>query len=244
MDSGLGIEALPTNTLTSLAILRVNIDQGRDYLDYLRPFVIHVLIDQNPVPITSNSVSRCIREQFGLEIPNSVVEVVLNRLAKQKAIQKDLGIYHMTSDLPDPQITTKQARANRHIGAVLNGLRQFSQDTANPVNNDDEAIESICTFLAEFDIICLRAYLRGTAIPNLDDKRQSTIVLVSEYVQHLQQSDPERFESFLILVQGHMLANALTCPDLHNAPKSYEDVTFYLDTPILVRRLGAEGEHK
>ena len=235
---------MPTNTLTSLAILRVNIDQGRDYLDYLLPFVVQVLIDQNLDPITSDSVSRCIREQFGLEIPSSVVEVILNRLAKQKAIQKDLGIYHMTSDLPDPQITARQARANRHIGAVLNGLRQFSQDTANPVNNDDEAIESICTFLAEFDIICLRAYLRGTTIPNLGEKRRSTIVLVSEYVQHLQQSDPERFESFLILVQGHMLANALTCPDLHNAPKSYEDVTFYLDTPILVRMLGAEGEYK
>ena len=57
-------------------------------------------------------------------------------------------------------------------------------------------------------------------------------------------TDPERFDSFIILVQGHMLANALMCPDLGQAPRTYQRVTFYLDTPLLVRRLGAEGETK
>lgn len=46
----------------------------------------------------------------------------------------------------------------------------------------------------------------------------------------------------MVLVQGHMLANALLCPDLRNAPKTYKDVTFYLDTPLLIRRIGLEGE--
>ena len=41
-----------------------------------------------------------------------------------------------------------------------------------------------------------------------------------------------------------MLANALLCPDLRNAPKSYRGVSFYLDTPILIRLLGLEGELK
>ena len=41
-----------------------------------------------------------------------------------------------------------------------------------------------------------------------------------------------------------MLANALLSPDLSNAPKTYREVTFYLDTPLLVRRLGVEGEAK
>src|SRR3990167_1122188 len=46
------------------------------------------------------------------------------------------------------------------------------------------------------------------------------------------------------MVQGHMLANALLCPDLQNAPKTYKGVVFYLDTPLLVQRLGLEGEPK
>jgi hypothetical protein len=69
-------------------------------------------------------------------------------------------------------------------------------------------------------------------------------VLVSQYVIHLQKSDPERFESFMILAQGNMLANGLLCPDLQQAPKSFKGTTLYLDTPILVQLFGLEEEAK
>ena len=235
---------MSTSTLTSLAILKVNINQGRDYLDYIRPFILQVLIDHNPDPITVSVISQHIREQFGLEIPERTVEIVLRRISKRHSIKREGGVYRKTGNLPDPQIAPKQADAERHIGAVLNGLRQFSQGTANPIANDEQAVISICAFLAEFDITCLRSYLRGTAIPDLAGEHQTDIVLVSDYIQHVRRTDPERFNSFLVLVQGHMLANALTCPDLINAPRTYRNVTFYLDTPLLVRRLGSEGEVK
>ena len=41
---------MSTNTLTSLAILKVHVDQGKDYLDYLRPFILEVLIETQPRP--------------------------------------------------------------------------------------------------------------------------------------------------------------------------------------------------
>ena len=194
--------------------------------------------------LTNSVISHHIREQFGLEIPERTVEIVLRRISKRHSIKRDGGVYRKTGDLPDPQIAPKQAHAERHIGAVLNGLRQFSQGTANPIVNDEQAVIAICAFLAEFDITCLRAYLRGTAIPDLAGEHQTDIVLVSDYIQHVRRTDPERFDSFIVLVQGHMLGNALTCPDLINAPRTYRNMTFYLDTPLLVRRLGSEGEVK
>ena len=63
-------------------------------------------------------------------------------------------------------------------------------------------------------------------------------------MQFIHLNEPERFNSFLVLVQGHMLANALVCTDLENAPKSFSGVTFFLDTPLLVRTLGLEGGTK
>ena len=232
---------MATNTLTSLAILKVNIDQGSDYLDYLRPFVLQILVDHNRSAISIHEVSRSIREQFGLEVPQRTVEIVLKRISRRHAIKKSGHIYSITGDIPNPQIPTKQANAQRHINSILHGLREFSQQTTAPIESDQDAIDSMCSFLAEFDITCIRAYLRGTAIPTIEKSPNSTIVLVSSYIQHIQRNDPERFDSFMVLVQGHMLANALLCPDLKTAPKSYKGVTFYMDTPILVRRLGAEG---
>ena len=201
-------------------------------------------MDHRPDPVTSETVRDYIRSQFGLEIPGATVEVILRRFSKANILKKESGVYRITRELPDPQIARKQAAAERHIESVLHGLKRFSQGTINPIVEDDEAVIAISTFLAEFDIACLRAYLRGTAIPHIEDTHKTDIVLVSDYVRYLQQTDPERFNSFLILVQGHMLANALMCPDLQNAPRTYRNVTFYLDTPLLVRRLGAEGEMK
>lgn len=235
---------MPTNTLTSLAILKVNIDHGGDYLDYLRPFILQTLLDYDLDPITDIAVKQCLQEQFSLEIPERTIEIVLKRLSRRHAIKRDHGVYRKTGELPDPELAVKQAEAERHIRAVLQGLRQFSQGTINPIDSDEQAIIAICAFLADFDVVCLRAYLRGTAIPQYNHIDQTDISLVSQYVQEIYKSSPERFNSFLVLVQGHMLANALLCPDLQNYNQTYKDVTFFLDTPLLLHALGLTGEGK
>ena len=235
---------MPNNTLTSLAILKVNVDQGNDYLDYLRPFVLQVLIDHSLELITDERVSEYIQDQFGLAIPVRTVQIVMRRLSRSHTIKKRSGIYRITGSLPDPNITTKQAVAEAQINTVLQGIQDFSKRTTKPITTDDQAIRAISALLAEFDVSFLRSYLRGTAIPTLDSTHQTDVILVSKYIQHLQRKDPVRFNNFLVMVQGHMLANALLCPDLNHASRSYKNVTFYLDTPLLVRRLGSEDEPK
>ena len=185
-------------------------------------------------------------EQFGLEIPKRTVEIILKRISRQHSIKKTHGVYRRTGDLPNPQLSHKQASARRHIQAVLKGLQQFSQETIKPIGNDEEAIAAVCAFLAEFNVTCLRAYLRGTAIPQLSETHETDTILVSQYVQHIAHSEPERFNNFMVLAQGHMLANALLCPDLQNNSNSqaYKSVTFYFDTPLLLHTLGLEGPAK
>lgn len=158
---------MSTATLTSLAILKVNLDQGNDYLDYLRPFILQVLVDHRPDPITNKVISDLIRKQFGLEIPKRTVEIVLIRITMNHTVEKKNHVYRITSNLPDPQITAKMSEAKRHIDAVVSGLQQFSQDGVKPISSPEHAVTAICAFLARFDVTCLRAYLRGTAIPQL-----------------------------------------------------------------------------
>lgn len=235
-----------TNTLTSLAIMQVDVDHRRtDYLDYLIPFISQIIIDHDSNKVSNDEVTRNIKNIFGLEIPERTVEIVLKRMAKRKLVAKDDGQFVPTDKLSDPNIASRKAAIERHIHAVIYGLQRFSEDTHAVINTDEQAITAICTFLAEFDITCLRAHLRGTVIPDLQEaQRPSDIVLVSDYIKHLQKSAPERFDSFIIMVRGHMLANALTCPDLKDAPQSYRGVCFYFDTPLLIHRLGLEGVPK
>ena len=152
---------MSTETLTSLAMLKVHVDRGQDYLDYLRPFVLQVLVVHKPDPITDATVRDLIRVDFGLEIPDRAVQVVLKRLSRQYPLKKDRGVYRINGELPDPRIAARKAEALRHIRAVLSGLVEFSMGTPKPIVSDDEAVNAICAFLTQFNIPCLRAYLRG-----------------------------------------------------------------------------------
>ncbi|MFH2036447.1 MAG: hypothetical protein ABIJ45_08595 [Candidatus Zixiibacteriota bacterium] len=235
---------MSTETLTSLAMLKVQVDQGHDYLDYLRPFILQVLVTHKPDPVTDAVVGDHIRADFGLEIPSRAIQVVLKRISRNYPLKRELGVYRITGELPGRPFSAAKADADRHIQAVVTGLSKFSEETGKPLWSNEEVVTAICGFLAQFNIPCLRAYLRGTAIPSIKGIQDTEIVLVSKFVLFLQKNDPGRFESFLVFVKGHMLANALLCPDLQNTPKSYKGVTFYLDTPLLVRQLGLEGESK
>jgi len=231
-------------TLTSLAMLKVDIDHGNDYLDYLKPFIIQVLFDHNPDPVTDQGVCDYLRADYGLEIPTRTVQIVLKRIVKLGLLVRSEHVYRIKDGIADPSIYTQKAKANRHIQSVISGLQSYSRDTIKPILSNEEAVNAIISFLDEFSIPCLKSFIRGTAIPTIDNKKDTDVVLVSHYVLHIQESDPERFKSFIVMLQGHMLANALLCPDLQNAPKSYKEVTFYLDTPLLVRWLGVEGKPK
>ena len=235
---------MPTNTLTSLAILRVQVDQNKDYLTYLEPFVLQILADSGSSAVTSNAVAESLLQGFGLAIPERTVQVVLRRFTKRKILTRVNNELRITGSIPDPLLAEKYSAAQRHIQSVINGVKRFSSASINPMGNDAQVVEAICAFLSEFDVSCLRSYLRGTAIPEIDAASSTDKIQISDYVQSIHFNEPERFNSFLVLVQGHMLANALVCPDLEHAPKSFNGVTFYLDTPLLVRRLGLEGVDK
>jgi hypothetical protein len=57
------------NTLSRLAMLKVSIDGGKDYLEYLRPYVIQALVESPPDVVANATVAEKLRGICGLEIP-------------------------------------------------------------------------------------------------------------------------------------------------------------------------------
>lgn len=230
-------------TLSSLAMLKVSIDSGGDYLEYLRPYVIQVLIESQPDIVTDSTVAKHLREICGLEIPHRTINIVLQRLASQGYLKKANGIFSIAKDLPAVDNSAERAIASRRIGTVTSALVSFAKLGPKPDLTEDEATDCFIVFLSHFSIPCLRSYLRGNALPNITGHSDWHVTLVSQFVNELPLR-PELFESFMTLVQGHMLANALLCPDLQSVSKTYKDVVFYFDTPLLIQFLGLEGEQE
>jgi hypothetical protein len=232
-----------SNTLSSLAMLKVSIDSGKDYLEYLRPYVIQALVESPPDVVADATVAEKLRSVCGLEIPHRTVHVVLQRLAKDGYLSRAHGVYSVVKELPARDNSAARADAARHIEAVTHSLVQFAKQSAEREITHDVATESFIVFLSQFSIPCLKSYLRGTTLPIVNSHSDWQVTLVGQFVNDLK-SKPDLFESFMKLVQGHMLANALLCPDLKSVSRSYRDVVFFFDTPLLIQFLGLEGKEE
>ncbi|MEH6638069.1 MAG: hypothetical protein V7717_02220 [Porticoccaceae bacterium] len=234
-------------TLSSLAMLKAKINEGGDYLEYLRPFVIQALsLQSEETPISDELISNVVRDVFGLIIPARTTHILLKRIARdEKYLVKRDGVFRITDGIPPSQTIEKEkAQAQRTINSVSKSFIKFASEFYSEELNDEEAFDAITVFLSKFSLSCLKAFLRGTALPNHLEHTDRKLVLVCNFVSDLEGYNNRGFEDFMILVQGHMLANALTCPDLDLSKKSYAGVSFYLDTPLLVQALGLEGEAK
>ena len=233
-----------TATLTSLAILKVNIDEGQNYLDYLRPFVLHVLAVDRPDQVTDLSVKDAIQDTFGLNVPHRTIQIVLKRIARDRPpyLTKRNKRYHITGILPDAELEPSFSTVETDLRAVVQDLVTYGRREGFSHLDEKLAEEAVCLFLSRFDITCLKAYLQRTALPDLGDPNPNTVALVSKYVIHLQDTASPLFSNFIVMVQGHMLANALLCPDLEDILAHYRGVVFYLDTPLVIDLLGLHGE--
>ncbi|MES1195485.1 MAG: hypothetical protein ABUL58_00880 [Steroidobacter sp.] len=230
-------------TLSSLAMLKVSIDTGSDYLEYLRPYVLHILSKTPPDIVSDTSVSAKIKQICGLEIPHRTVHIVLQRLAKAGYLKKESGVYVIAAKLPHDDVAALRAEADRHISSVVERLIFFAKEQNDKTINESDATDCLVAFLAQFSIPCLKSYLRGTALPDASNHSDWQIKLVSHFINNIA-ATPTLFESFMQLVHGHMIANALLCPDLHSVSKTYKDVVFYFDTPLLIELLGLEGDQE
>ncbi len=226
-------------TLTSLAMLKVNFDTGfTDYIDYLVPFINHILAQRNLDPVTDDKVADALVREFGIKIPTKGVQLVLRRLARRKVLEKNHGIFTVVKDLPTSDIPERRTEAQICIQNVISHLIKFMKNQFDFTWNDFEASQALLTFLSRFSIACLRTYIFGTALPQIPKETPGTLYQVSCFISNAYENKLELFERIIVVIKGQMLANALLCPDLESMQRKFDRITFYFDTPLILRALG------
>jgi hypothetical protein len=226
-------------------MLKVKVNHGEDYYDYLTPFVSQAVYDQKDRQVVSANVQSYICENYGLDVPDQVISIVLKRMVKKGFIEKEYAVFKATDKLVDPELPQKIIETKRNVDSVIHGLIEFSKNTPVPLLDKPEAERAIFQFVSYFTVDCLRSFITGSVI-NTETKNTPVTVLVGNYVLNIAETDPEKFRCLLIIVQGQMLTNALLCPDLSNAGKKFKNTTYFLDTPIVIKVLGLcnESEYK
>lgn len=234
-----------TATLTSLAILKVDIDEGsRDYIDYLVAFTLEALAIHRPEVVSDSLVVDLLNEEFGFRIPLKAVHHVLRKLTKKHGyLEHKDGAYFLSPSLPQPTMAVRRQVAEQQINEVIQRLCAFSKTIGqDPSWTPEKASASIMSFLGHFAIDCLKTYVFNTVLPNIPKSGVQEHYVVGRFVSDAYANDRKLFDGFIVLVKGQMYANALTCPDLQSLHQHFNRLTCFLDTPVVLNLAGLHGK--
>jgi hypothetical protein len=232
--------------LTSLAIINVNWDAGRQsYLDNFVPFALESMRRNAASDYSCHEVKENLVSVFGLDLPDHVVESILNRTTRNGALIRENRRYRFNPDGVDAVpngIARTQAEVGRQHAAVIKELVEFAAERFDIRWSEDAAEEALLNHVERQAVPLLASAVEGRALaPHTGDKGGSDYI-VSNYIVELHQQASSTFGHIEALVKGCMLSAALYVGSPGEVARRFRNTTLYLDTPVCLKALGLEGD--
>jgi len=236
-------QMMGSHTIPSLAILKVNWETERkDYLESFVPFVAQCIRSLQPPIVSTSTLQPKLLDDFGLQIPQNALKLILTRTAKRGYIRREGDVFVPCHDaLNHLDFEPRRDRVLREHNALVSKFLQFSHDKHSAQFSPQRGEEILLSYLTQHDVELLIHSVTGTRPPRTARTPTRDHYLINSFVHHLHTADPEGFDYLDTIVKGHMLANALIFPHLIDVHKRFHKVTVYCDTAVLLRSLGYEG---
>jgi hypothetical protein len=236
-------------TITSLAILKVNLDQRKqDYLQSFVPLVAECIRLSKPVSdhgvISVPVLREEIQKRFGISLPDKIIELLLKRVNRSGYIIRQSKVYKPDwNKLEELDFSKTQGNVIEKYEAIIRDLMLFCRER-HDINWSNEEVEAAFQqYMDYMQVDVLNAAFQHTIVPPIPENNRESLYLVASYVDYLQKTASSHFGFLETIVQGNMLANAVFLPD-QQVERKFRRTTVYLDTKILVYVLGYSGEQR
>ena len=235
---------MPQSAIPSLAILKVNWDEGRDFIENFVPFVAECIRVSPQPEVSVGDLQSAVRETFGINIPQGALQIILGRVAKHGYVRRTQGIYRRDeTELAKLDFSKVRDTALRQHGALISKLIKFIEEKFDVEWTEDQAEASLLNYLDDDSSGILASLITGTQTTTTDSHPRQNFYLAS-FIAHVCESDPEGFEYLETIIKGVMLAEVLHFPDLGSVSRRFTELDVYFDTPFLLQALGFEGESR
>jgi len=235
---------MSNRTIISLGILKVNWDNfKKDYIENFVPLVAECIKNSEDDVVSLPSLQTQMRDQFGLDIPQHVLEAILKRVNKRKYTYLDHLAYRPNkkrlASLNFREVRDKVLRIHEEVIAYL---IEFVHDKYSLNWTADDAETALLSFLEDNELLVVNTTKKGTTIPEIKYPIKSPKYLIGSFVRVLQNSHSELLNYFDTVVKGNMLANAIFLTDIYEPQRKFRKTAVYFDTPFLINALCFTGE--
>ena len=226
------LESLKTNTIS-------------DEIDLFLPFIAVTLADLGKLEVSAELLQEELTRSFGFRPPLSAVQVFMTRARKRKLLHKENRVF-----IPNMEEVEKWQNGYHSkkddITASLELLRRdfksFAKERFNKDLEDNECDQLIIQFI-EKNVSSVTDHKRFEK-NELREKIKNTDHITASFISHIHKANSSSLEHFGCFVKGMLLANYLCYADKVGQKKTYESISVYLDTPIIIGLLGFSGSQR
>jgi hypothetical protein len=227
----------------SMAILKVNWDEGRDYIENFVPFIAECIRTAPQPEVCLPELQSSVGKTFGFNIPQGALNTILRRAARRGYVERGEGIYRRNDEpLAKLDFSVLRNEVLRKYEALIAKLVDFCAARFSVEWSEDEAEAAFLRYLEEGCAVILAATVAGEQLPKPVGAHRSADYLVSSFIAEVERADPEGFAFLSTVVKGSMLAGVLLFPDLGGVERKFQETDVFLDTPFVIQALGLEGE--
>ena len=227
--------ALPPSVATA-ALLKSQLDQGHDYFDLLAPFVQRAVMDLRQEVIEPRAVRENIQARVGLDVPLRTLVALLERLSRRKdsGVRKEGGAYLRSGSASSHE--DDAAPLIRSLNALGESFAKYCGGRLPAVRDADAALGLLCGFLEAHSATLV---LDGPQSAVRTARRED--IIVASFLTTALGSDTDDGHALLSLLQGLVLARAVTLQDLAEIERRLSELVVYFDTPFVLSLAGLYG---
>lgn len=223
------------NLLVSLAILKVNFDDNKDYLETFVPMVAEAVNQSVDDVISTDEIQKIVKKQFSLEIPDKTIKRILKKVCKRDYIKFNNNIYTKNED----------SLQKLNFREIHNNMIKKQEDIV-------EKFQSFCKDKFEITLDCSSAeeyfynYIEENLYKSLnnyqDIKTNQNNYYVAKFINSLMESESYLISYIEDIIKGSMISTILGNEDTTNIKEKFNETKVFLDTSLIIFSLGYAGE--
>ena len=232
--------------LVNLAILEtLKSADYRDEIDLFIPYIAIAIKNLTDVPFTTDDLKKQLVTSFGIDVPFAALDILLARAKKRDLVKLENHCYIPISEnisAWQDQYSSRSNEIEQALDSISEEFVNYTSKTYEKTITKDDSISLLYDFLRENigDSALLASKVKNSAIVDIQNKNH----LTASFLANIHKNRKDLWPSVEMITRAVMLAGYMTYADQISSKKKYQNISIYLDTPIILGLLGYSGETK
>ncbi|MBC3920049.1 hypothetical protein H8L32_21455 [Undibacterium sp. CY18W] len=236
------VQNVNSSGLSTIALLKAQIDAGSDHLGMFMPLAMDVLPKIKSDHFSVADVQDLILKEHGIKVPQQTITSLLRRAISKGNLRRESGRYWKTSTEYNSaeNIVSDKAAISIEQNRLAEQLLKHAALRGLVLENTDAALDALIDFIKRAHVSLL---LNEPIQPNNFTHKDDILAgIVAEFVSTIVANDLALSIVLKRMLEGLVLYHAAFSNNVNPNQKTFKNLTVVFDSTLVRQAIGYEGD--